>query len=149
MNKFYLTIAVLSLLGLTGCGNLSPRDNFSPKIDEKIGKIEGNQNELENNLNSIKTELMNIKNSLKIDGQNNQVQQGWLNIRSDGYVIGAFGAITIGMLLFYMYKSNKYQKTATILSEQIKLHNDETLNERILASAWNTNVEKTVYSLLH
>lgn len=147
------TFKVLALIAVTlaiipGCNNLSPRDNFSPQMEQRLKNIEGDQATLENNQNAIKIELGRLQNSTKIDGENNQVQQGWLNFKGDGLFVGIFGIVTIGMLLIFMYKSAKYKKIANIMGEQIKFSDNIHLKEQVIASAWNTGLERDVFRLI-
>jgi len=139
-------IAVICVIALSGCGNLSPRIN--PELEQQLEELKGNQNTLENNQNAIKIELGRLQNALEIQGENNEVQQGWLNIQADGILIGVFGIGTIGLLLFYMYKSSKYKKVSTILADQVRMVDDWDLKDDIMAAAWNTEVEKTVYKMI-
>lgn len=146
--KTLLIVVASCLIGLVGCQNLSPRDNFSPELEQKIEKIEGNQNTLENYMNSMKLQLANLQNSLNVPGDGNNVQQGWLNVQADGIVIGTFSLLTIGVALFYMNRYNHYRTTCKIMSEQIKTSDDYELKERIMAAAWNTKVQKTIYNMI-
>jgi hypothetical protein len=139
---------LLALSSLSGCKNLSPSDNLSPKLDQKIGQLQGNQNTIENDLNSIKAQLSQLSQTLELQGNNNQLQQGWLNIKGDGIFVGGFALVTISMLLFYMWRSSHYQKTTEVLAGQIRAHDDKDLKERIMATAWNTGVERAIYELI-
>lgn len=144
-------VAMMSfILMLSGCGkNLSPQDNISPKLDQKLDSIEGHQATLENNQNAIKLELGRLQNEMALNNSNNnQMQQGWVNIQSDGVLIGVFGLMTIGMILFYMSKAKKYKQISDILGQQVQVHNQPEIKERIMAAAWNTNVEKDIYKLV-
>ena len=109
------TLIALSLFTLSGCNNLSPSDNFSPHLDQRLDDIEGNQATIESNQNVIKLEIGRLNNALSIQGENDEVQQGWLNIQADGIIIAVFALSTIGLLLFFMWKSKHYKETAEIL----------------------------------
>ena len=143
-----MPLILIALLIVPGCGNLSPFGNLSPELDQRLDDIEGNQNTLENNQNSIKIELGRLQQALEIQGNANEVQQGWLNIRADGIIIAVFAVLTIGMLLYYMYQSSRYKKVSNILADQIKLYDDWEFQEQVMAAAWNTEVEKTIYKLI-
>lgn len=143
-----ITCLALGITSFAGCGNLSPRDNLSPQLDQRLDNLEGNQNTLENNQNAIKIELGRLQNHLAVKGENNDVQQGWLNIQADGIIIMIFALTTIGMLLFFIYRSNKYKRTADLLAGQIRAYNDYDLKERVMAAAWNTNLEKQVFKMI-
>jgi len=143
-----ISLILISVILVPGCGNLSPFGNLSPELDQRLDEIEGNQNTLENNQNAIKIELGRLQQALEIQGNANEVQQGWLNVRADGIIIAVFAVATIGMLLYYMYKSSKYKKVSTILADQIKLYDDWEFKEQVMASAWNTDVEKSIYKLI-
>jgi len=141
-----ISLALIAMIGLPGCGNLSPRIN--PELQQQLDKIEGQQNTLENNQNSIKIELGRLQNALEVTGENNQVQQGWLNVQADGIIIGVFALITISLLLYYMYRSTQYKKISMILADQVRLYDDDELTETVMAAAWNTEVEKTIYKMM-
>lgn len=147
--RYFAIVALFVLcLATTGCNNLSPRDNLSPQLEQQFRDIRDSQANLENNQNAIKIELGRLQNALQVDGDSNQVQQGWLNVKADGMVVAAFGVITIGMLLYYMHQTSKYKKVSEIISGQIRAHDDLVLKEKVMAAAWNTNVEKSVFRLL-
>jgi hypothetical protein len=143
-----IAIIALALGPISGCGNLSPRDNLSPILDQRLDDIEGNQSTLENNQNAIKIELGRLQNALEIQGRNNEVQQGWFNVQADGIIIAVFALLTISMLLYYMHRSAKNKKVADILADQIRAHEDWELKENIMAAAWNTSVEKTIFKMI-
>ena len=150
MNKFLLAASCLLLAStFSGCGNLSPRDNLSPQLMQQIDKLQGNQNTLENNQNALKLEIGRLQQALTMqNSNNNQIQQGWLNVQSDGIIIGIFSVLIIGMMMYYMWQSSHYEKAAEILGEQVKESTDDDLKERVMAAAWNTNVEKTVFKFI-
>jgi len=139
---------VLAFGAMSGCNNLSPNDNLSPILDQRLEDIEGNQSTIESNQNAIKLELGRLQNALEIQGENNEVQQGWFNVQADGIIITVFALVTIGMLLFYMYSSAKNKKVATILADQIRAYEDWELKEQVMAAAWNTGVEKTIFKMI-
>ena len=145
-----LAIIMLALMVIApGCSLLSPSHNLSPKLDQKIGEINGKQATLENNLNSVHAEIAKLQATVELQGNNNRVQEGYLNISgSEGYLIGVFALVTISMLLFYMYKSSHYQKTTEVLAGQIRAYDNGELRERILATAWKTGVEREIYDLI-
>lgn len=146
--RIVVGLFLLSVLFLSGCGNLSPKDNLSPQLKQQLEDINGSMNTLENNQNSIKIELGKLQQTLNVGGNDNQIQQGWLNVKADGIVIGIFAAATIGMLLFYMYKAEKYKKVATILGEQVRDFADPDIKEAIMAAAWATPVEKDIFKMI-
>ena len=149
--KKLATIAITCFtLLLSGCGrNLSPQGNLSPQLAQDLDDIKGNQATLENNQNAIKIELGRLQNELSLsNSNNNELQQGWINVQSDGILIGIFGLLTIGMILFYMSKARKYKQMTDILGQQIKLYDDEEIKEKVMAASWNTHVEKDIYRLM-
>lgn len=149
MLKLRLTMALLITTLFAGCGGfLSPRDNLSPIVDQRLEDIEGNQATLENNQNAIKVELGRLQNALRINGQSNEVQQGWLNLQVDGLVIGVFSIVVISLLLFYMYSASKNKQIAKMIGEQIKNYQDEDLKEYIMAASWNTGLERDIFKLI-
>ena len=46
--KIGLAVFIFSSMFLTGCGNLSPRDNMSPQIQEHIDNQNGKIGEIDN-----------------------------------------------------------------------------------------------------
>lgn len=144
---FFLVLTLLYLTISVGCDNLSPRDNFSPKFDQRLEDIEGNQNTLENNQNAIKLELGRLNNSLNVPGKDNRIQQGWFNVQADAFIIAIFSITVIVLLLYFMYCSIHYYKAANIMASEIKSLDDD-VKENIMASAWNTDVEKTIFKMI-
>lgn len=123
----------------TGCGNLSPRDNASPRLEQKIDNANGKIERIESNLNTMK---FNIEQHYQNSGV--QILQG------EGGLLLVFGIVTILFATLYFYlKSVKNDKIAKILSEQIKSSNDPNLEENVLKAALYTNVEKDVFHLLY
>lgn len=147
------------ILAISGCGNLSPRNDLKNQLDNQGSKING----LENNQNSIKSEVGRLSNDMGV--QNSKIkdlQEGWLNFKStlsenensgvqilqgDGSLFLVFSTITIIALLYFAFRANKYQRTAQFLSRQLKDHNDPVLNQKVIQSA-NPKMAKTIYSLL-
>ena len=147
MKRYIIAFLVLTLL--PGCSLLSPSHNLSPNQKQDIGKIEGKQPTVEDNLNSIHSEIAKLQSSIELQGSNNKVQSGYLNFEGNGWAVGAFAIVTISMLLFYMYKSSRQQKIAEILAGSIRAYGNSDLNERVLAAAWKTGVEKDIYQMIN
>jgi hypothetical protein len=158
MNKKLLAIAaVLGLL--SGCAKLDPRlDN---KIDNQNGKID----EIRNNQNGIMMDVGKLKQDQQIqNSQLKEVQNGYLNLNNkmfnrenngvqifqgDGALILVFGLGVIA-LVFWHYRSTakRHQKAAEIMAQQIAMHEDEELNDRVFRAVSNTEVESTVYKMV-
>lgn len=151
---------VLGCLVLGGCSdNLSP---LSPKLQQELNNQNAKINGIENNQNAIKLELGRISNELGIQNSNVQeMQQGWLNVQGqlsrnensgvqilqgDGPLFLVFAVITLGMLLYYFYRAEKYRKTATFFARQIRMA-DPGVQERVLTAAWKTDVEREVFNM--
>ncbi len=148
MNKMIAASCLLLLTAFTGCNNLSPRDNLSPRLEQQLENIEGNQNTLENNQNAIKLEIGRLQQSLAIDGNQNEIQQGWLNVQADGIIIGVFSILIVGLMLWFMRSSMHNKQATAIMGEQIKEADNEDVKESLMAAAWHTNVEKTIFNLI-
>jgi len=164
MARYALIALVAMLLVLPGCGNLSPRDNLSPQIQQDLDNQKGRINGLENNQNAIKLELGRLSNELGIqDSQVKEMQQGWINIQAalnrnensgiqilqgDGPLVGIFCLATLITLLYFFRRGEQYRKTAAMLGRQISMHNDGRLKHDVLAAAMNTDLEKQVYRLV-
>lgn len=157
-----LAVPILLIFTVVGCGNLSPRDNFSPQLQQELDNVNGKINGVETNQNAIKLEMMRLAQELGIsNSQLRDLQQGMFNIQSginnnegiqilqgSGGLIFAFALLTIGMLLYYFHKAKKNEKTAKLLAQQIRVKKDQDLEQRILTAALNTNVEKDIYNLV-
>lgn len=163
MFKIISPIVVVAMLFTSGCGNLSPRDNFSPKQEQKIDNQNGRIGELENLSNSIKAELLKLQQSSEItDSQLDKVQQGLANFQSinensgiqilsgqGGLILSVMALLaTFMMVLYYRKTSIQNGKAADILAETIVRKEDEELEEQVFVSALNSPVEKKVYKLM-
>ena len=159
-----ILFAMLALIPLTvGCNNLSPRDNLSPRLDQNLNNENARINGLENNMNSLKLELGRISNELSFTNSNvREMQQGWVNIQGqlsrnensgiqvlqgDGALFLVFATVTLGMLFYFMFQTDRYKKTAEFFATQIKQSEDQELHERVLTAAWNTKLEKDVFTM--
>ena len=92
------------------------------------------------------------------------MQQGFLNLNAagvrnenkgiqilqgDGALIMVFSIIALGMfLLYYKNKSDKSEKIANILAEEVMLANDPIINDNILRSARFTPLEKPIFEIM-
>lgn len=152
------TIAILLSLLAIGCGNLSPRQR-DLKIDNKDGKIDN----LENNIGSLRLELgrQQQKNEL-LNSELENLQQGYINLNNrlagdnfgtqiltgSGPLAIIFALVVISMLLKYMQDQvDKNRKIAELLMDQIKQHNDPSLEEKMFSAAAYTDVEKDILSI--
>jgi len=147
--KALVVLALLVMVAIPGCGNLSPRDNLSPQLDQRLERLEGDQNELENLLNSIKVELGELQQTLNMQNSNhNEIQQGWLNIQADGILVLVFAVLVVSMLFYYMYRTKHFKDAARVMGEQIRDEASDEVKEKVMAAAWNTSVEQTIYKLI-
>ncbi len=156
MKQHLLLLLILAVSPLVGCNTLSPRLN--EKFDNKNAKING----IESNQNALKLELARISNELGIQNSKiGEMQQGWANIKAgnndnkgiqilqgDGPLILIFASITIGMLFYYVFESEKYKKTTNILATEIAKNKDPMLNHRVLLAAAHTDVEHVIKRLV-
>jgi hypothetical protein len=119
----------------SGCNNLSPRDNVSPRLQQQIDNHNGKIDRIESNQNAIKLEM-----SRRNDNSGVQIFQG------DGGLLLAFGIVVILCVTFYFYRSSaRNEKMVFLLAEQIKSYNDPNLEEHILKAAMYTEVEKDIF----
>ncbi len=157
MKKKFILSIFLCLLFM-GCANFNPR--MQNKIDNQNGKID----EIKNNQNGLMLELGKLRQAAEI--QNSQIkefQQGMINLNAagirnenkgvqilqgDGALILIFALCTIGMMLFYKKKSDKNEKIAQVMMQEIMKVNDQKLNDNILHCALNANFEKDMYKLM-
>src|ERR1017187_2132004 len=93
-----LIISGILIISSMGCGNLSPRDNFSPKLQEDINNTNGKIDRIENNQNSIHGEIEKL---LSFNKTNNGIQI----LQGDGALILVFSLCTIGIIFIYLYQS--------------------------------------------
>ena len=156
MNKIIFSLFAVVALITSGCGEFSP---LSPRLDQKINNQDGKIDELKNNQNGIMTEIGKIRNENQLTAKElRDAQQGLINMKGndnsgvqilqgDGALIMVFSLCVIGMLLVFYYrtKSIKSEKTADIFAQQIALHNDTDLNDKVFMAALNTDVEHNVY----
>ena len=151
-------LALFMIIGLTGCGNLSPRNE--QKIDNQDGKID----EIKNNQNGIMGEIGTLKNQAEIQNSKlEKIQQGMLNLQSNndnhgvqifsgsgGLLVAIVGIISAcGVVLYFRSVSKMHEKTATMLAERIVNANDPQLEEAVFSAAMYTNVESNVLNLIN
>lgn len=158
------TLLVIILFAISGCGNLSPRDNFSPNqkqdLDNREGKING---EIDTMSNSAKAEILKLQQNDEIQNSTlDKVQKGMLNLQSSnensgvqilsgpGGLIFSIIALMAGvmMALHYRKEMKLSDKTSEILAEKIAEQNDTHLEEEVFKAAMFSDVEKKVYQLM-
>jgi hypothetical protein len=155
--KHFFLLLTLSCLMLTGCGNLSPRQQ--QQIDNQKGKI----GEIENLANSMKLELGKMQNQNDIQNSRlDRIQQGLLNLQSNnensgvqilsgpGGLMFAFAALlVVGVFMLHYRTVAKVQtKTANILAQSIAEQGDPDLHERVFLTAAFTEAEESVLNLM-
>lgn len=153
-----MAIMLFAVVNLTGCGILSPRDNLSPQLQQQFDNTNGKISGLQTDQQAVKLELARITQEI---GEVRDMQQGIMNLQANnnnrngvqilqgsGGLTMAFGIVIIAMLLYYFYKSRSHKKTAQILAQQIKMYDNHDLEEKVMAAAMNTDVEKEVYSMV-
>jgi hypothetical protein len=153
-----IILSIILCFSLVGCSNFNPR--MQNRIDNKNGKID----EIKNNQNGLMLELGKLRQDAEIqNSQLKEVQQGMLNLNAtgirnenkgvqilqgDGALILIFALGTVAMLLFYKRKSDKNEKIANIMAQEVMLLNDQKLNDKILNSSMKTKLEKDVYKMM-
>lgn len=153
-----IILSIILCFILVGCSNFNPR--MQNRIDNKNGKID----EIKNNQNGLMLELGKLRQNAEIqNSQLKEVQQGMLNLNAtgirnenkgvqilqgDGALILIFALGTVAMLLFYKRKSDKNEKIANIMAQEVMLLNDQKLNDKILNSSMKTKLEKDVYKMM-
>jgi hypothetical protein len=158
MRNLILTfVALLGLVMLPGCGNLSPRQE--QEIDNQNGKI----GEIENLANSMKLELGNLKTQNDIqDSQIGQMQQGMVNLQSNyqnsgvqifsgpgGLVAGIIGMIVAAIFAIHYRGVAKVQtKAAEVLAQTIAMYDDPQLEDNVFQAAMFTDAEEPVLKLM-
>lgn len=157
MKQFLMIAAIVGMLILPGCGNLSPRQQ--QRINNQDGKI----GEIENMANSIKAEVGNLKTQNDIqNSQIGQMQQGMVNMQSryensgvqilsgPGGLIFSIVAILAATVIALHYRgvAKVQTKAAEIMAQTIASHDDEALNDRVFQAAMYTDAEETVLHLM-
>lgn len=144
MKRIFTCIIATFLLMLSGCAKISPRDNFNPKMEQKINNQNGRIDSIENNQNAIRAEIDRIS-LINKENHNNGVQI----LQGDGAYIVIFGLVTIGIICYYFYRvAENYRKTAEILATEIRESNDNELKMRCFKAAQHTEVEDKIYALV-
>ncbi len=139
--KFILGVILASLcLITTGCAEVSPRDNLSPRIEQKIDNANGKIDRIESNQNAIK---------FAIEKRTENTNTGVQFFQGEGGLIVGFGVVVIICVTIYFYRSSqKNEQIAKMLTEQIRAFNDPELEDSILRAALYTDVEKDVYHMM-
>ncbi len=152
-----------TLLLTSGCGNLSPRDNFSPRLQQEIDNQNGRIGEIDNISNGLKAELLKLQQNDEIQNSKlDRYQKGLLNMQSNfdnsgvailsgpgGLVVGVFAIFaSVMMAMYYRNNAVKSEKTSEILAEKIAERDDDELEEEVLKAAMYSDVEENVYNLM-
>lgn len=153
----YSLFTALLLLVLSGCGNLSPRQ------DQDINNQNGKIGQIENLANSLKAELGTMKSQNDIqNSQLEKIQQGLVNLQSNyensgvqifsgpgGLVVAVVAILVFGFLtLFYRNSAKMQEKAANIMAERIVQQRNPDLEEAVLQAAMYTDVEEKVLDLI-
>lgn len=149
MKRLLPIFAILTAL-TTGCGKISP---VSPELRQDLQNQNGQIEDIKSNQNGLMLELGKIRQQNEINTEKlDSFQQGAINIRNqgDGLLIMIFAVATVAMILVYHYRTEslKHEKAADILAQQIAMHKDDELNEKVYLAALNTDVEKQVYRIM-
>lgn len=157
MKKLVLVFAMLGMMILPGCGNLSPRQ------EQRINNQDGKIGEIESLANSMKIELGNLKTQNEIQNSKiGQMQQGMVNMQSSAdnsgiqilsgpgglifSIIAVLAATTLA--LHYRGVAKVQQKTSEILAQTIAAHDDPQLEDNVFQAAMYTVAEESVLKLM-
>lgn len=162
MRRFVLSIiTAVSLLFVTGCGNLSPRAD--PKLDQKIDNTNGKIGEIENMQNSMKAEVGTLRSQAEIQNSKlDRIQQGLVNLQQNndnhgimilsgngGLVVAVFGLFCTTILLFhYRRQAHMHEKTANILAEKIVRQDSLDLENAVFEACLHTPVAENVLNVI-
>lgn len=155
MKKLLLALMCITVFGLSGCDNLSPR--LRQQMDNQNGRI----GEIENNQDTIKNEMMNLKNDNQIqDSQLDHIQQGLINSQNNnngiqilsgngGLLLGLIGIVSLFLImLHYRQRAITHEKAADILAETVVSHDDPALADDVFKAAMYTDAEETMLHLV-
>lgn len=157
MKLIFLTLSIFCFVFISGCGNLSPRQN--QKIDNSNGKID----EIKNNQNGIMSELGTLKNQQEIQNSRlDRIQQGLMNIQTSyensgiqifsgpgGLIVAIVGFICCTVLIMhYRSQAKTYEKTSNILAERIINSENPELEDQVFQAALYTNVEENILNIM-
>lgn len=157
MNKFIFSLLSVAAMIISGCSaRFSP---LSPELNQRLNNQNGKIEELKNNQNGIINEIGKIRNENELNARDiRDAQQGLINMKGnensgiqilqgDGALVMVFSICVIGMMLIFYYRSKfvKAEKTSDILAQQIALHDDLDLNNKVFMAAINTDVEDNIY----
>lgn len=156
-----LFLALFVMVGLSGCGNLSPR--FDPKLDQKLNNQNGKIDSIETIQNGFKNDLFNLKQQAEIQNSKlDHVQSGMANLQSTnqnsgiqilsgtgGLLIAGVITIVAGFVVMgYRRQAKESDKAANLLAQQVALQGNEQLEENVFKAAMYTEVEEKVLALI-
>lgn len=159
MRRILFLIVLAATITISGCANVSPRNNTP--INNDNGKID----EIRNNQNGVMAEIGKLRQENELTNSKlKEVQQGLLNLNAaisrnentgvqilqgDGALILVFSLTVVGMVLYwYRDRAVKSEKVAEIMSQEIANFNDPVLNDNILRAAIRQKSEDHVYRML-
>ena len=158
MKGLFIALFATATLFISGCGNLSPRQQ--QEIDNQNGRI----GEIENLANSIKAEVGNLKNQNDIqDSEIGQMQQGLANYQSNyensgvqifsgpgGIIVAILSLLVISTIaVHYRSASKKHKKTSEILADRIINKGDPQLEDEVFQAAMFTDVEENILKVMN
>jgi predicted phage tail protein len=156
-----LFLALFVMVGLSGCGNLSPR--FDPKLDQKLNNQNGKIDSIETIQNGFKNDLFNLKQQAEIQNSKlDHVQSGMANLQSTnqnsgiqilsgtgGLLIAGVITIVAGFVAMgYRRQAKESEKAANLIAQQVAMRGDEQLEENVFKAAMYTEVEEKVLALI-
>lgn len=162
MSKFIVSVMLaVSLLFVSGCGNLSPR--FDPKLRQQIDNQNGKIGDIQTENNGLKNEILKLQQEQSIaNSKLDKMQQGFANLQNNteyngvqilsgpgGLFVGLFGMFLLAFIAFYYRKTaQQSEKAANMLAERIVEIEDPILEDNVFKAAMYTDVEEKVYSLI-
>lgn len=157
MKNIFLTMILC--ISFFGCANFNPR--MQNKIDNRDGKID----EIKNNQNGLMLELGKLRQNAEIQNSKlREVQQGMFNLNAagirnentgvqilqgDGPMVVIFALGTIALILYYKRKADKNEKIANAMVAEVMQLNNQHLNDNILRSAMQNNLEVDIYRMMN
>ena len=154
-------ILIILLTFLTGCGNLSPReDGRIGRINNKNGQISGLKEEIKNLQGSI--DANNKITAEKIDNlqqgivttKKDNTNQGVQILQGDGVLVlilalGTLVTVSILGFLYYKAKTEKAEKLTHIIAEEVVMHDDADLENNILIASRHAGIQIEMYNIFN
>lgn len=154
MKKLLFILMAVLLVTSLGCGNLSPRnDGKMGRINNKKGKIDGLSEEMKNLQGSVNKELRvqagkldNLQEGMIVSRKDNtgvQILQG------DGVLVLVLALAMLATagglgVLYYKNRFQKAEKATQLLANEVTMHNNLELEDKIFTAARHAGLHKEV-----